>query len=55
MLLKALKFIQRSEVNDVLVYLDLLEESDLKELLEEDQERDEVRTVIVSMVVCGAM
>ncbi len=40
-LLKGLKFIQRSDVNDVLLYFELLDEADLKELRDDDQEEEE--------------
>ena len=50
MLLKGLKFIQRSEVNDILMYFDLLDEADIKELLEDDQDREDMKTVIVSPI-----
>lgn len=40
-LLKACKFVQRSEVNDALLYFNILEEDDLKQIREHDDYDDD--------------
>ena len=46
-MLKALKFVHRSEVNDILVYFNLLDEADLAELAEDDQDSATAETIMV--------
>ena len=50
-LLKGCKFIQKPEINDILVYFDLLSDSDLEQLRDDDLDEGVTKTVMVKIAI----